>query len=115
LRGGGFRQFQHFERAGAVRQAANEAALLERHHEAVDAGFGAQVERVLHLVEGGGDAGFLEALVDETQQLALFLGQHWLCLGSVAANATQFGRSMRRALKQIMNMLTVRVAFRKGV
>ena len=37
----------------------------------MNAGFGAQIERVLHLVEGGRHAGFLEALMDETQQLGL--------------------------------------------
>ena len=73
---------QHFERPGAVRQPADEAALLERRDQPMDAGLGAQIERVLHLVEGGRNAGFLEPLVDEAQKLALFLGQHWLCLGS---------------------------------
>ena len=37
--------------AGAVRQAADEAALLERGDEPVDAGLRPQVERILHLVE----------------------------------------------------------------
>ena len=57
-------QAQHLERAGAVGQAADEAALLKRNDQPVDAGFGAQIERVLHLVEGGRNAGFLQPLVE---------------------------------------------------
>ncbi len=46
-------QAQDFERPGAVRQAADEAALLERQDQPMDARLRAQVERLLHLVEGG--------------------------------------------------------------
>ncbi len=57
-------------------QAADEAALLQRRDQPVNAGFGAQIERVLHLVEGRRNAGFLEPLMDETQKLELFPRQH---------------------------------------
>jgi hypothetical protein len=67
---------QHFERAGPVRQAADEAAFLERHDQAVNARFGAQVERVLHFVEGGRHTGLLHSGVDETEQFALLFRQH---------------------------------------
>ena len=52
-------------RAGAVRQAADEAALLQRRDQPVNAGLGPQIERVLHLVEGRRHAGLLQPLVDE--------------------------------------------------
>ena len=38
------------EKASAIRQAADEAPLFQRHDQAVNAGFRAQVERILHLV-----------------------------------------------------------------
>ena len=71
-----FGQLDHLDGARPVGQAADEAALLQRRDQAVDAGFRAQVERILHLVEGGRNAGFLQALVDEAQQLELLAGQH---------------------------------------
>src|SRR5262252_10648025 len=70
------RQFDHLDGAGTIGQPANEAALLERRDQAMDPGFRTQIERVLHLVEGGRHAGLLEALVDEAQQFELFSGQH---------------------------------------
>ena len=69
-------QLDDFDGARAVRQAADEAALFQSRDQPMDAGFGAQVERILHLVEGRRDAGFLEPLMDETQQLELFPRQH---------------------------------------
>ena len=47
-----FRQTQHLQRAGAIGQTANEAALLQRQDQAMNAGFGAQIERFFHFVEG---------------------------------------------------------------
>ena len=44
-------QFDDLERAGALFHAAQEAAFLQRRDEAMDARFGLQIERVLHLVE----------------------------------------------------------------
>ena len=70
------RQLDHFNGAGAVGQAANEAALFQRGDEAVDARLRAQVERVLHLVEGGRNAGLLQPLADETQEFVLFAREH---------------------------------------
>ena len=69
-------QLDDLDGAGAVGQAADEAALLQRRDQAVDAGLRAQVERVLHLVEGGRHAGLLQPLIDETQKLKLFARQH---------------------------------------
>ena len=52
-----FGQLDHLDGARPIGQAADEAALLERGDQAVDARFRTQVERVLHLVEGGRHAG----------------------------------------------------------
>ena len=93
-----FGQLDHLDGARPVGQAADEAALLQRRDQPVDAGFGAQVERVLHLVEGGRHAGFGQPLVDEAQELELLAGQHRFL--PVAA----WPRSRRGAgQKQIMN------------
>ena len=71
-----FGQLDHFDGARPVGQAADEAALFQRRNQPMDAGFGAQVERVLHFVEGGRHAGFGQPLVDEAQELELLAGQH---------------------------------------
>jgi len=67
---------QHLERAGAVGQAPQELALLERADQAVDAGLRLEVQRLLHLLERGRYAGFGEAIVDEADQLVLLGGEH---------------------------------------
>ena len=64
--GGKLGQLDHLDRAGAIGQTANEAALLERGNEAVDARLRSQIERILHLIEGGRNAGLFQPLVDET-------------------------------------------------
>ena len=71
-----FGQAQHFERAGAIGQAADEAALLERQNQPVNPGLRAQIERVLHLVERGRHARLLQPLMNEAQEIALFFRQH---------------------------------------
>ncbi len=71
-----FGKLDDFDGARPVGQAADEAALLKRRDEAVDAGLRPQVERILHLIERGGNAGFLQALMDKAQQLGLLAGQH---------------------------------------
>ncbi len=71
-----FGQLDHFDRPRPVGQAADEASLLERRDQAVNARFRAQVERVLHLVEGGWNSGLLEALMDKTQELGLLACEH---------------------------------------
>ena len=71
-----FRQLDHLDGARPVGQAADEAALLERRYQPVDARLGTQIERVLHLVEGGRNSGLLEALMDKPQQLGLLARQH---------------------------------------
>jgi hypothetical protein len=75
-RRGLLRQLDHLQRPGPVGQAADEAALLERRDQPVDARLGRQVQRLLHLVEGGGDAGLLDPFVDEHQQLVLLAREH---------------------------------------
>src|SRR4030095_10760879 len=74
--GSQLRQLDDFDGAGAVGQAADEAALLQCRNEAVDSGFRTQVERVLHLVEGGRYAGFFQPFIDETQKFILFARKH---------------------------------------
>ena len=69
-------QLDHFDRTRPVGQAADEAALFQRGDEAVNAGLRAQVERVLHLVEGGRHAGLFQPLIDETQKFVLFAREH---------------------------------------
>jgi hypothetical protein len=43
----------------------------------MDSGLRGKVERVLHLVEGRRDAGFLQPLVDEEKQFMLLARQHF--------------------------------------
>ena len=71
-----FGQAQHLQRTGAVRQPANEAAFLKRRDQPMNAGFGREVERLLHLVEGGRDAALLQPFMDEHQQFMLLARQH---------------------------------------
>ncbi len=70
------RQFQHFERACAIGQAADEAALFQGGNQPVDARLGAKVQRFLHFLEGGRHARFLQPLMDEFQEIVLFLREH---------------------------------------
>ncbi len=71
-----FGQLDHFDCAGAVGEAANEAAFFQRGNEAVNAGLRAQVEGVLHLIEGGRYAQLLQPFTDEPQKFVLFARQH---------------------------------------
>jgi hypothetical protein len=59
-----------------MRQATDEAALLKSADQPMDPGFGSQVQRVLHFVEGRRDPGRGEPPVDEHQELMLLFGQH---------------------------------------
>src|SRR5580704_14652328 len=59
-----------------MRQAADEAALLEAADEPVDARFRLEAQRVLHFLERGRNAAIRQATVDEEQQLILFARQH---------------------------------------
>ena len=52
-------QFQHFQSARPVGQAADEVALLERADQPVNAGLGLEPERFLHFLERGGNAAIL--------------------------------------------------------
>jgi hypothetical protein len=71
-----FGKLDHLDGTRAVRQAADEAALLERRDQTMNAGFGAQVERILHLVERRRNACFLQALMNKTKQFCLLARQH---------------------------------------
>ncbi len=55
------RQLDDFESPGPVRHAPDEATLLQRHNQAMHTRLGLQIERVLHLLERGGNTLFLEA------------------------------------------------------
>src|SRR3546814_9202514 len=70
------RQPHHLDGAGAVGQAADEAALFKPGDEPVNARLGLEGEGVLHLVERGRDAVFLKVPVDEEQKLVLLFGEH---------------------------------------
>ena len=72
----GLRQLDHLDGARPVGQAADEAALLERRDQPVNARLGPQVQRILHLVEGGRHAGLLQTLMDEPQEFELLASQH---------------------------------------
>ena len=67
---------QDFDRPGAIGEPADETPLLERHDQSMNSGFRAQIQRLLHFVEGRRHPRVLEALMDETQQLALLFCQH---------------------------------------
>jgi hypothetical protein len=62
--------------AGAVRQAADEIAFLERADQPVHAGLGFEVQRLLHFFEGGRNARFAQPLIYEAEQFMLFARQH---------------------------------------
>ncbi len=70
------RQPNHLDRAGPVGQALDEAALLQSLDQTVDSRLGAQVQRVLHLVEGRRHAGLLQPLVHEHEEFVLLARQH---------------------------------------
>jgi hypothetical protein len=59
-----------------IGQAADEAAFLQRADQAVDAGLGFQIQRLLHLLERWGDAARLQPVMDEAEQLMLLARQH---------------------------------------
>ena len=65
------RQAHDIEGPRPVRQALDEAALLEARDQAVDAGLGLEPQGFLHLVEGRGNAGFAQLFLDEFQEFPL--------------------------------------------
>ncbi len=71
-----FRQFDDFDGAGAVREAADETAFFQRRDQPVDAGFRPKVESLLHLVKTGWNTVALYTSVNEIQQIQLLLGEH---------------------------------------
>ena len=62
-----FGQPQDLDRPGAIGEAPDEAALLERHDETMNSGFRAQVQRFFHFIERRRHARVLQALMDESQ------------------------------------------------
>src|SRR5690606_31843159 len=48
----------------------------QRPDQAVNARLGLEIQRILHLVEGGSDAILAQTLMDEKEKLLLFLCQH---------------------------------------
>jgi hypothetical protein len=57
-------------------QAADKAPLLEGRDQAMDSGFGGEIQRLLHLVERRGDPCLLYAFVNEHQEFVLFSREH---------------------------------------
>ena len=66
----------HFKRARAMRQTAEKPALLERRNQPVNARFRAQLDRLFHLLEGGGGVVALHMGIDEEKEFELLFGQH---------------------------------------
>ena len=78
-RGGGgrlLRHLHHFQRSRPVRQTAQETTLLKRRDQPVNAGFGRQIEGLLHFIERGRNAGFLYPLMNKHEQFVLFAREH---------------------------------------
>src|SRR5690606_23935170 len=73
-------QAQDFNGARPVGQAADEATFLERLDQTMNAGLRPEIERILHLVEGGRHARLLQTFMDEHQQLVLLACQHSVSL-----------------------------------
>jgi hypothetical protein len=55
---------------------AEKAALLQRRDQTMDARFRLQPQRLLHFLEGGGEAGLTQVPVYEYQQLVLLPREH---------------------------------------
>ena len=88
-------QSDHFQCAGPVRKPANEAAFLKRRDQPVNAGFGRQIKRILHLVEGRRNAALLHTFVDEEKKFVLFARQH---------SCSTPAASMKAGMKQTRNL-----------
>jgi hypothetical protein len=71
-----FRQPHDLQSTRALFEAADITALLKRRDQTVNARFRAQIQRVLHFIEGWRHARLADALMDEHQELILLLGQH---------------------------------------
>ena len=59
-----------------MRQPADETPLFQGGNQAVDARLGLEVQGLLHLVEGGGHARFLQPLMNEHEKLFLLRSEH---------------------------------------
>ena len=109
---GPFRQAHDLHGARPMGQAAHETPLLERGDEAVDARFGLEVERLLHLVEGGGYASLLQPLMDEHEKLVLLAGEH-LVPFERSGSGHRAIPGIAASPEQIVNSLYVLYVFRK--
>src|SRR5262245_62094415 len=74
--GGVLRQPQDFQRTGSLLEPPYVAAFFQCRDQAMDARLRPQVQRVLHLIEGGWHASLAHPLMNEHQKLVLLLGQH---------------------------------------
>src|ERR1700722_12723670 len=89
-----FGELDHLNGTSAVRQAADKAALLKRRDQPVNAGLGAKIERILHLVKGGRNAGLLQSLMDKTQELSLLACEHRRFLSAASMTETNHERTL---------------------
>ena len=89
-----FGQLDHLERAGPVGHAPQEAALLERQDQAMDAGLGLEIQRILHFLERGRNAFLLQAFVDEKKQFELFAREHGITCHSESRESEQMHKQI---------------------
>ena len=101
-----FRQPHDFERTSPLFHAPEEAALLERRDQPVDARFGAQIERVLHLVKGRRNARFAHTLMDEHEQFVLFARQHRFSL-PLLGMACESGAEQTRNMENCSTLVPI--------
>jgi hypothetical protein len=59
-----------------MRPAAQKTAFFQGGNQAMDAGFGPQIERFLHFFKGRGKAGIAQVLINEHQQFMLLTRKH---------------------------------------
>src|SRR5688572_10808434 len=95
-----------FEGAGPIGHAPQEAALLERQDQAMDAGLGLEIEGFLHLLERGGHSVLLQSFIDEEEQFKLFARQH-----GVTCSKNVPGKSLSENRNKYKTKITVLVWF----
>ena len=80
----------------------------------MDARFGLEVERILHLLERGRDAGLAEMVVDVAKKLMLLARQHCRLLGTNAERVGNVGIAVKRAARQAELALMFTYPFRSA-
>ena len=108
----GVGQADDFHGTGAVGQAADKAALLQRRDQPMNPGLRLEIEGLLHLVERGWHPRLLQPLMDEHEKLFLLQCEHLVPfersgLGPVSP------KTILAPPVQIMNSINVLVVFRK--